>query len=82
MTMTMNVALLLLVFLVPGMSLGMALIGLFRTKLWTMIAAIAIAFVALAFMPGYIVAIPVGYMFLGIWYARNDPDLLYQIFTW
>ncbi|QQR60045.1 MAG: hypothetical protein IPG59_11345 [Candidatus Melainabacteria bacterium] len=82
MTTTMIVTLLLLIFLVPGMSLGMALIGLFRSKLWTMIAATALAACALAYMPGYIVAIPVGYMFLGIWYARNDPDLLYQIFTW
>lgn len=82
MTTITSVALLLLIFLIPGMLLGMALIGLFRSKLWTMIAAIALAAVALAFMPGYSAAIPVGYMFLGIWYARNDPDLLYQIFSW
>lgn len=81
MTTLMGLTLLLLVFLVPGMALGMALFGLFRSRLWTTIAAVVLAVIALAFLPAHITAIPVGYMFLGIWCAWDDPDLLYHAFS-
>lgn len=82
MTTTMSLAWLLLVFLIPGMSLGMALIGLIRSHLWTMIAALALTAIGLAFLPVYIAVVPVGYMFLGIWCAWDDPDLLYHAFSY
>jgi len=81
MTTAMTVTLLLLVFLVPGMAMGMALLGLIRSKFWTVIAAIALTALSLAFVPAQIAVIPVGYMFLGIYIAQDDPDLLYQVFA-
>lgn len=82
MTTAMSLALFLLIFLIPGMSFGMALIGLIRSQFWTTIAALAIAAVGLAFLPAQIAAILVGYMFLGIWCAWDDPDLLYHAFSY
>lgn len=67
-----------LVSLLPGMALGMAIMGLCHSKLWSVILGVILAALGLVFIPALWMAIPIGYMFLGIWYAWNDPDILYH----
>lgn len=70
-----------IVTLVPGMSLGMAIMGLHLSKFWSIVIAVATALCCAWFLPHWLMLIPVGYMFLGICYAWNDPDLLQSLFS-
>ncbi len=81
MTTTTAVLFALLVSVIPGMALGMSLMGLFRSVRWSVLAGITLAALGFYLMPSVVVAIPVGYMFIGIWYAKDDPDILSQMFS-
>ncbi len=81
MTTTTAVLFTLLVSVIPGMALGMSLMGLFRSVRWSVLSGIVLAALGFYMMPSVVVAIPVGFVFFGIYCAKDNPDILNQMFS-